>query len=1060
MKNKLFALITLVAILALAAMPLSAQASDENPETALEQALALQAERNPAPAQPLSTPLWSVDTDYPLLIGVDDAAIPAYRIEPATAANIPAFTGYQVWGAAYDVENDIVYFNNGSTLYEWPVGGAVTTLGTITYSAAAMPATGLAFYDGTLYAVKNIANEAVYTINLSTLEASLYIDYSDADFDFGGFDADPNTGDLYATSDDIDLFGPGLYRINLDGSATLIAAYPAGQTDIDGLAVSDDGIAYLVIDEPGDIFVYDLNTNAYLAPVANPWATFETFSAGAWLWENFSTIDLTKTVGTDPNTCATTDAIVVEVGTDVTYCYEVENTGSSTLNFHSLIDSELGTILNDFPYALAPGASAFLTQTATIYTDTVNGAMWTAYNTDMSYKYDDSAPYNFIDISSTGAPLDLSDDGEANVTLPFRFFFYGAGSDQVRIGNNGGMLFNATTGDVGITNSALPNAAHPLAIFPFWDDIDSDTGNVYYETQGAAPNRRFIVQWHERPHFSNVGSATFQVILFEGSNNILFQYADLNFGDAAYDYGASATVGLNKDASEAVQYSFDTAVLADAMSILWMPTGLASASDTATVTILRPAIDVAPSSIAGSQILGTSADYTLTIGNVGGGLLKWRLGEVNGTESLPGPAPAPDRPAPSSNLAASGFTSLVEAASAGLTVPQAAANPPAAFPSGPAGAGVIFYDERTVFNIYHPGLPVEDFEDGLWGDATFGACPAPWDASTDNACFAAGGILPGIRFQDNPLNEEGGGGPDGLVGIGAGFAGAISKNIVANTFVDSFEIVFDPPVTAAGMDLTHYYADGATVGITLYDASDTAIITTTATATNAGTFWGVFSATPISRIHILSTVSIGDGAEGVDNVVFGEAGVCSILDNIPWATFTPLTGTLPGGSSTDVAITFDTTGLTAGATYTGTLCIHNNDPATLLVRVPLTLTVVPQQFGVMLSADQALTVDAGTSAMYTLSITNTGNVADTFDLSATGAWAATPSLSSISLDAGASGSFTVSVVVPLGVADGDMDVTTVTATSQTQPAATDSAALTTTAQVDLVKLYLPLILKR
>jgi hypothetical protein len=30
----------------------------------------------------------------------------------------------------------------------------------------------------------------------------------------------------------------------------------AGQTDIDGLAVSDDGSAYLVTDEPGFIYVW------------------------------------------------------------------------------------------------------------------------------------------------------------------------------------------------------------------------------------------------------------------------------------------------------------------------------------------------------------------------------------------------------------------------------------------------------------------------------------------------------------------------------------------------------------------------------------------------------------------------------------------------------------------------------------------------------------------------------------------------------------------------------------------------------------------------------------
>lgn len=91
-------------------------------------------------------------------------------------------------------------------------------------------------------------------------------------------------------------------------------------------------------------------------------------------------IHLEKTVGTNPAVCATTDEVVVAPGTAVTYCYEITNTGSVTLTRHNLVDSEVGTILNNFPYSLVPGASAFITQTATILTDTVNSATWTAYN--------------------------------------------------------------------------------------------------------------------------------------------------------------------------------------------------------------------------------------------------------------------------------------------------------------------------------------------------------------------------------------------------------------------------------------------------------------------------------------------------------------------------------------------------------------------------------------------------------------------------------------------------------------------------------------------------------
>lgn len=281
-------LIYLLAIVALLALPAAALAQDLHPddETALEQALALAAEQSPAPAAPPGTVFSSPATAHPLFVGVDDVTVPAYRIEPATNDFLQAFVGFQVWGSAYDRANNKVYFNNGSTLYEWPVGGAINTLGTITDPAGATQSmVGLAFYNGTLYGIKNIANEAIWAIDIATRVATVHIDYVDADFDLGGFAADPNTGEFYATNDDATPNGSGLFRINPDGTGTLITPYPAGQTDIDGLAVSHDGRAYLVTDQPGFIYVWDFPAGAYVTPLNNPWTTSEVFSAGTWIWD-------------------------------------------------------------------------------------------------------------------------------------------------------------------------------------------------------------------------------------------------------------------------------------------------------------------------------------------------------------------------------------------------------------------------------------------------------------------------------------------------------------------------------------------------------------------------------------------------------------------------------------------------------------------------------------------------------------------------------------------------------------------------------------------------------
>ena len=258
------------------------ETSDDSEETLLEQRMAIEAEQPGVNQAPLNNSV--LRGTNPLFIGVDDVNITTYLGDPMTNTWAPGFTGFQVWGAAYDNVNDKVYFNNGGTLYEWPVGGTVTTLGTIVDPGSATQAmVSLAFYNGTLYGTKNIANEAVWEINTTTLVATVVIDYVDADFDFGGLAVDPTTGEFYGTNDDATPHGTGLFRINTDGTGTLIAPYPAGETDIDGLTISTDRIAYWIIDQPGNIYVYDLVASTFLTPLTSPWTTSEVFCGGAWV---------------------------------------------------------------------------------------------------------------------------------------------------------------------------------------------------------------------------------------------------------------------------------------------------------------------------------------------------------------------------------------------------------------------------------------------------------------------------------------------------------------------------------------------------------------------------------------------------------------------------------------------------------------------------------------------------------------------------------------------------------------------------------------------------------
>ncbi len=170
---------------------------------------------------------------------------------------------------------------------------------------------------------------------------------------------------------------------------------------------------------------------------------------------------------------------------------------------------------------------------------------------------DDTDTTPFEDISTTGTELALTDDGEENIVIPFDFDLDGQVSSDIRVGNNGGVLFGTTTGDLFAGN--LPLAGETPRIVPFWDDFDDELGGVFWEVRGTAPARRVIIQWDDRPHFpgdTEIDPATFQLVLFETSNDILFVYDDVLFDDPDFDNGQSATIGVVSETT-VYQYAFN-----------------------------------------------------------------------------------------------------------------------------------------------------------------------------------------------------------------------------------------------------------------------------------------------------------------------------------------------------------------------------------------------------------------------------------------------------------------------------------------------------------------------
>ncbi len=110
-------------------------------------------------------------------------------------------------------------------------------------------------------------------------------------------------------------------------------------------------------------------------------------------------------------------------------------------------------------------------------------------------------------------------------------------------------------------NTSLPNPAFPNAmICPYWADLDpGQAGSTRLGTEGTAPNRKFVVSWVGVPRHESPGSTlTFQVLLCETTNDIVFQYGDVQPADGDYGAGRNATVGIeDATGTSATLYSYN-----------------------------------------------------------------------------------------------------------------------------------------------------------------------------------------------------------------------------------------------------------------------------------------------------------------------------------------------------------------------------------------------------------------------------------------------------------------------------------------------------------------------
>ena len=138
--------------------------------------------------------------------------------------------------------------------------------------------------------------------------------------------------------------------------------------------------------------------------------------------------------------------------------------------------------------------------------------------------------FSFIDISATGTPAGIGAlEVSGPIPIGFPFDFYGATYSQAFISSNGFLSFLA--GQTECCGGPLPNRAAPNGLIAgAWEALFPGPGSVVYQTLGAAPSRQFIVQFQAVPNPITNVSNTFEIILNEGTNEILVQYANAQSG--------------------------------------------------------------------------------------------------------------------------------------------------------------------------------------------------------------------------------------------------------------------------------------------------------------------------------------------------------------------------------------------------------------------------------------------------------------------------------------------------------------------------------------------------
>jgi len=187
---------------------------------------------------------------------------------------------------------------------------------------------------------------------------------------------------------------------------------------------------------------------------------------------------------------------------------------------------------------------------------------------------------------------------------------------------------------------------------------------------------------------------------------------------------------------------------------------------------------------------------------------------------------------------------------------------------GVAQAGSLtFYPTRAAFDLAEPGLPVQSFDSANLFGQDFVTQPSPLTSATNDAVFAKGSILPGLKIK----TVQPGSVTTALIVFGGGPVRAVS---VGNYwFGDTLLLLFPHGVAAVGANVFGNTAYGTSfagkITVQVFGGARSLGGKTFTEAVGGYEFVGVSSATvPITKVAI-TWASDGDACTFVSDIAFG-----------------------------------------------------------------------------------------------------------------------------------------------------------------------------------------------